>query len=180
MGYKYDEDEILRAAVELVHASGLSGLTFGALARRIGIADRSIVYYFPTKVDLVTRTVGAIAGELQSALGDAVGDEVVDRDELVRRAWPVLASPTFDPVFAVYFELVGLGAAGIEPYDELAPAVVGGWLEWLTPRVRAAGAGGRRADVEAAVAVLDGLLLLRQVAGPRAANRAARALGIAR
>jgi hypothetical protein len=36
----------------------------------------------------------------------------------------------------------------------------------------------RRAEAEAAVAVLDGLLLLRQIAGPAAANRAAATLGV--
>ena len=49
MGYKYDRNEILAAAVEAVADDGLSQLTFGRLAKRIGINDRSIVYYFPTK-----------------------------------------------------------------------------------------------------------------------------------
>ena len=57
MGYKYDADELLAAAAEFVLDEGLSALTYGRLAQRLGIPDRSIVYYFPTKVDLVTRTV---------------------------------------------------------------------------------------------------------------------------
>ena len=32
---------------------GLSNLTFGRLAKRLGMADRTIVYYFPTKADLI-------------------------------------------------------------------------------------------------------------------------------
>ncbi len=37
----------------------------------------------------------------------------------------------------------------------------------------------RRAEAETAVALLDGLLLLRQLAGPDAADRAAAVFGIA-
>ncbi len=36
----------------------------------------------------------------------------------------------------------------------------------------------RRAEAEAAIAVIDGLILLRLLAGPRAATRAAARLGV--
>ena len=62
MGYKYNETEILDAAVQAALEDGLSRLTFGRLAKRLGIADRSIVYYFPTKADLLTQTIARIGG----------------------------------------------------------------------------------------------------------------------
>jgi hypothetical protein len=37
----------------------------------------------------------------------------------------------------------------------------------------------RRSEAEATIALIDGLLLLRQLAGPAAATRAAKRLGIA-
>ena len=42
--------------IDAVLDEGLSRLTFGRLAKRIGINDRSIVYYFPTKADLIAET----------------------------------------------------------------------------------------------------------------------------
>jgi AcrR family transcriptional regulator len=177
MGYKYDEIDMLSAAVEAVLEDGLSALTFGRLARRLDIADRSIVYYFPTKSDLVSRTVIELGVRLQSLLGEAFGDQRLTADQLLRRAWPILASETADPVFAVFFELVGLAAASVEPYDSLAPALMNSWVEWLTDRIDAP-TRARPSIAYATIATLDGLLLLRHTCGPDAANLAAANLGI--
>ncbi|MEM8922359.1 MAG: helix-turn-helix domain-containing protein [Actinomycetota bacterium] len=182
MGYKYDEDEILAAAVEAVLDEGLSRLSFGRLAQRMGIADRSIVYYFPTKADLVTRTAFAIGLQLQSVLAEAFGDEPLDGRQLMRRAWPVLTAPDADPLFAAFFELTGLGAASVTPFDTLAPMLIEAWVDWLTPRIDPADpAGGPdavRSEAYALVATLDGLLLLHHTTGTEAARRAAAALDV--
>jgi AcrR family transcriptional regulator len=177
MGYKYDERDILTAAVEAVLEEGLSVLTFGRLAQRIGIADRSIVYYFPTKTDLISRTVLELGVQLQGLLGEAFGDHRVTTDELLRRAWPVLTSPAADPYFAVFFEMVGLAAASAEPYDTLAPALMTLWAEWLVDRIDAP-PRLRHANAYATIATLDGLLLLRHTCGPDIADLAASNLGI--
>lgn len=177
MGYKYDEGEILAAAVEAVLDEGLSKLNYGRLAARLGIADRSIVYYFPTKADLVTRTVFALGGRFQALLEDAFGVERLQKDELLRRAWPVLTTPYADRVFAVFFELVGLSAAKISPFDALAPTVMEAWIGWLVPRIDAPESVAR-AQAYSIVAMLDGLLILRLTAGAEAADGAAQALGV--
>lgn len=177
MGYKYDEGDLLAAAVDAVLDEGLSALTFGRLAQRTGVADRSIVYYFPTKADLVSRTVLELGGRLQGLLGEAFGHDRLTGDELARRAWPVLASKAADPVFAVFFELVGLAAASVAPYDTLAPALMNSWVEWLADRIDAP-ARTRRPIAYSTIALVDGLLLIRHMCGPRAANLAAANLGI--
>ena len=97
--------------------------------------------------------------------------------ELVRTAWPTLAQPAADAVFALFFEASGLAATGREPYRTLVPQLVDGWIDWASTFITGAPAH-RRAEAEAAIAVLDGLLLLRQLAGPDAAARAARRIGI--
>jgi hypothetical protein len=95
----------------------------------------------------------------------------------VRAAWPILARTDADPVFALFFEASGLAATGRDPYRTLVPQLVDAWITWAAEFIAGAPAR-RRAEAEAAIAQLDGLLLLRQLAGPDAADRAARRIGV--
>jgi AcrR family transcriptional regulator len=177
MGHKHTKEEILEGALSVARDDGLSRLTFGRVAKRLGISDRVVVYYFPTKEDLISEVVVAMGLQLQERVAGSLGSPAADHRDLVRRAWSTLAHPDSDPVFALFFEANGLAAAGQEPYRSLVPALVEGWVSWAAgfidgPPFR------RRAEAEAAIALTDGLLLLRLLAGPRAAGRAARQLGV--
>ena len=178
MGYKYNETEILDAAVQAALEDGLSRLTFGRLAKRLGIADRSIVYYFPTKADLLTQTIARIGGQLKDLLEDGFGAEPLSETELLKRAWPTLTGPHADEVFAIFFELVGLGAARIDPFEAMSRAVMSDWLEWVIPRIDAPDAKAARSAALSLLATLDGLLLIRHTLGEQAAEDAAANLGI--
>ena len=177
MGHKHTREEILDGALDAAISDGLSQLTFGRLAKHLGISDRVVVYYFPTKDDLVTDVLTMLGLRLQEVLARAFTTPADDHLSLARAAWPVLARPEIDPIFGLFFEASGLAAAGREPYTTVAPQLVDAWATWLatffagTPKQQ-------RTEAEAAIALLDGLLLLRQLAGPAAANRAAARLGI--
>jgi AcrR family transcriptional regulator len=177
MGHKHTKTEILDGALAAAFDDGLSALTFGRVAKRLGISDRIVVYYFPTKDDLVGEVLVAMGTELQEALARAFNAPAQDHLDLLATAWPVLARSEVDPVFALFFEAAGLAAIGREPYRSLMPQLVELWIAWVAEFLEGTPARRRR-EAEAAVAAIDGLLLLRQLAGPEAARRAARTLGI--
>ncbi len=177
MGYRHTREQILDAALAAAFEDGLSQLTFGRVAKRIGISDRIVVYYFPTKEDLIGEVLVALGTRLQETLAPAFASPATDHIELLRNAWPVLASTDADPVFALFFEAAGLATAKREPYLTLVPQLIEAWIEWVAAFVDGR-APRRRIEAETAVAIVDGLLLLRQVVGPTAADRAARRLGI--
>jgi AcrR family transcriptional regulator len=135
------------------------------------------VYYFPSKNDLVTEVLAAVGAQLQQALAPAFTTRATDHREVVRAAWPILARPDADPIFALFFEANGLAAAGREPYDAIVRQLVDAWIGWAAEHLEGT-PSRRRAEAEAAIALIDGLLLLRQLAGPEAADRAARRLGV--
>lgn len=177
MGRKHTREEILVGAVAVAAANGLSRLSYGQVGKQLGINDRTVVYYFPTKADLVTAVIGALGSELQQALDSVVAESAADHRELLRRAWPVLAHPDADPAFALFFEANGLAASGRAPYDELVPALVAAWIDWAAGHIEGT-QEHRRAEAELTIALADGLLLFRQVAGDEAAQRAAARLGV--
>ena len=177
MGPKHSREDILAAALRSATTDGLSQLSFGRVAKALGISDRTVVYYFPTKTDLISSVLGAMGHELQSTLGAAFTTTSGDYLELARTAWPVLASDDADPVFALFFEANGLAAAGREPYLTMIPALIQGWIAW-TMELLEGSVDERKVEAETAIALLDGLLLLRHLAGAEAAERAAARVGI--
>lgn len=177
MGHKHTREQILEGALAAALDDGLSQLTFGRLAKRLGTSDRVIVYYFPTKDDLVGEVLVTMGLQLQEVLARAFTEPAADHLALTRAAWPVLARPDIDPIFALFFEANGLAAAGREPYRTLVSELVDVWIGWLADFFTGT-ARQRRTEAEAAVALIDGLLLLRQLGGAAAANRAATRLGV--
>ena len=177
VGHKHTKAEILSGALDAALEDGLSQLTFGRLAKRLDMNDRTIVYYFPTKDDLIAEVIMSMGTQLQETLGNAFSEPANSYLELAQTAWPLLARPETDRIFALFFEANGLAAAGRAPFDALVPQIIEAWIDWMTGFLTGT-AKQRRAEAEAAVAVIDGLLLLRQLGGSAAASRAARRLGI--
>lgn len=80
----------------------------------------------------------------------------------------MLARDEMDPVFAVMCELSGLAAAGRESYGAGALQLAQAFVEWLQPFLDG-DASHRRAEAQAAVVLVDALLLARQLLGADAA-----------
>jgi AcrR family transcriptional regulator len=175
MGYRHSREEILEGAMAAAFEDGLHQLTFGRLATRLGISDRVIVYYFPTKGDLITEVLIGLGLQLQATLAPTFSTAADDHVDLIRKAWPVLARREADHVFALFFEAGGLAAAGLEPYRTIVPQLVDGWIAWAAGLLRGTPTR-RRSEAAAAIATIDGLLLMRQLAGPAVADLAAKRL----
>jgi len=178
MGYRHSADEILAAAVAIALESGLAALTFSRVGERLEISDRTVVYYFPTKLDLINAVAGALVADLVQLLEEAFGSTRLSQKDLMIRAWPVLTTASADRVFALYFEIVGLASSGQAPYDALASGLVAGWVDWLAPRMLGSNGDVRRRRALATVAQIDGLLLVRHVLGAASGDAAAREVGI--
>jgi len=114
---------------------------------------------------------------MRATLEAAFTSDAANGRELAKAAWPVLAKEEADPLFALFFEATGLASAGQEPYRSLVPVLVEAWVEWAEQLIEGP-EELRRGEAESAVALTDGLLLLRQLVGPEPAERAARRLGL--
>lgn len=177
MGHKHTKAEILEGALSAALDDGLSQLTFGRLAKRLGVSDRVVVYYFPTKDDLISEVIIAMGLQLQETLAEAFVAPVAGHLELMATVWSVVATPEADRVFALFFEANGLAAVGRDPYRTLVPSLVEGWIGWAAEFIDGP-LDRRRVEAETAIALIDGLLLLRLLSGPESADRAAGVIGL--
>ncbi len=177
MGFRHTRQEILDGAVAVAVDVGLSQITYGRVAKHLGISDRVVVYYFASKDELVGEVLVSLGFQLQGALEPVFNSPARDHFELLTRAWPIVARAEVDAVFSLFLEANGLAASGREPYRTLVPQLVAAWIAWAAEYLQGS-AASRRVEAETSIAMLDGLLLLRQMAGPAAADRAARRLGI--
>ncbi len=173
MGYRYSLDEVLAVATNTALDHGMAGLTYARVAERLGASDRMVVYYFPSKTDLVVSVATQLGNELQELLGEAFGENPATSDELLAAAWPVLSSKRADRIFGLFFEMIGLASAGQAPYVELVRHLMDSWAEWLSERVIGSRPEIRRRRALSVMARIDGLLMIRQVMGIRAADAAA-------
>ena len=165
--------------MDLARRENLNALTFGRVAKHFGVSDRVVVYYFPCKEDLITEVLLGMGAQLQETLSQVIPEQATSHLELCQAAWPLLNrsdTPDIDAVFTLFFEANGLAAAGIEPYATVIPQMIHAWIEWVTGIIQGP-AHVRRAEAEATVALLDGLLLFRQSAGADATARVATLLG---
>lgn len=178
VGYRHSRDEVAEAAASIALRDGIAKLTFRRVAEGLGISDRMVVYYLPSKEDLVMAAVEALSVRMQSILEQAFGDDRRSADELLKMAWPVLTKKSADPIFALFLEVVGLSAAKVEPYVRISRSILDEWIRWLSDRIDAPAERDRCRGALSVIARIDGLLLLRHGHGVGVADEAARALGL--
>ena len=178
VGYRHNREDILAGAIAFVREEGLLALSFGRLAKFVGIADRTIVYYFPTKDELIADVLASLAASLQTLLESALGEERLTMAAAVARTWAAMTTKDADAVFAIYVQAIGAAAGGVAPYYEAVPLIFAGWIDWMTPRMAAPTLAQRRSAATGAVAQIDGLLLVRHIGGAALGRQAARALGV--
>lgn len=175
MGYVHDRDAIRDAAVRVAQEVGLAAVTYRLVGEALGIPARTVVYYFPTKSELIGGVLEAVERALRSAMEAALGGGPVDPPQAFASLWNSLATPAMDPVFRLYIELVGLAVARQSPYDELIPPIYHMWIDWLAERIDAP-LEDRRAIAAATFAQVDGLLLVRHLGAADLASLTARHL----
>lgn len=136
-----------------------------------------MVYYFPTKIDLVAAVLDHATARLLEALTGALGGDTKGFREVLGRSWIALRAPELTPAVRLYVEAVGLAAGGREPYRSVVTRLADSWLPWFAGHL-ATTRGNLDEHAAALVAALDGLLVLRVTAGPEVAAAAARGLDL--
>jgi len=80
---------ILDAALDLFGSRGIEAVSLDEISRAVGVRKQSLLYWFPSKGDLVDAVLDVVSDELIAVVDAAVrsaGDEPLDRIDSVIRA----------------------------------------------------------------------------------------------
>jgi AcrR family transcriptional regulator len=80
---------ILEAAIDLFGVRGVEATSLDEIAARVGVRKQTVLYWFPSKDDLLDGVIAQVAAELSAAMEAAVraaGDDPMDRIIAVVRA----------------------------------------------------------------------------------------------
>jgi len=67
-------DRVLEVAADLMSVGGLEAVTFDAVATRLGVTKQAVIYWFPSKVALLSElALPGLCGEARVAIEAAVG-----------------------------------------------------------------------------------------------------------
>lgn len=82
MGLTDLRERILKAALEILRARGLAGLTQPRVAKAAGVSQGHLTYYFPTRADLLQAVLKAAVEGQQANLGGAMTKPVSPKERL--------------------------------------------------------------------------------------------------
>ncbi|MGY1699661.1 TetR/AcrR family transcriptional regulator [Geodermatophilus sp. SYSU D00766] len=162
----------LAGAVEHVLREGVTTLSLRPLAAALGTSDRMLLYYFGTRENLLSAVLDEVGRQLQAGLAAALPGDAVPPGRLLPVLWASVQDAGAEAHVRLYLEVSGLAARGRQPYADLARRVAEDWLAWVGPRLDVDDAE-RPAAAVGLLAALDGVLLVRAVAGPERAHAAA-------
>jgi AcrR family transcriptional regulator len=154
-------DALLAGAVEHVLRHGVATLSLRPLAAALGTSDRMLLYWFGSRDRLLTAVLDAVGTQLQAGLRAVLPPAPVTPAVLLASVRQVLD-----------VEVSGLATRGREPFRTAVGEVARGWLAWIAQLLDVPD-DEREAAAAGVLTVVDGLLLVRFVAGRDTAARAA-------
>jgi AcrR family transcriptional regulator len=158
---RHDRDALLAAAVAVALEHGLATLTFAAVGQRAEVPDRTVVYYFPTKPDLVGAVVTAMAAGVVETLAADPGPWPVAQAPARLRA--LLSTPATSTVLTRWLELCLMGADPSSPYRPMARGLGEAFVDLVAGRLADVPEAGRRTAAARVLALVDGAMLLELV-----------------
>jgi AcrR family transcriptional regulator len=148
--------EIVEAVARHLVLEGFRNSGLRALAASVGISDRMIMYYFPTKEDLVAEALMKVAGDMAQSLEQVLPARRASVSRIVESLVASGRRPEIQPTLRLWFEIVGLAMHDSGPYRETARRILSGWEDWIGMKL-----GPRRAHLAGEVlARIEGALMI--------------------
>jgi AcrR family transcriptional regulator len=157
-------DQIAAAALQIIAAHGVRGLSLAAVARRVGLVPSAIYRHFAGKDEILDATLDHLGARLHGNLGlaaGAAGDPIDRLHELLARHVRLIRENQAIPQIIFSEEVYG----GRSDRKAKVRAIITGYLDGVAEIVREGQAKGRiRPDIEPQVGAVGFLGLVQPAA----------------
>jgi AcrR family transcriptional regulator len=143
--------ELLREVRAWMVENGVADLSLRRIAADLGTSSRMLIYYFGSKEALIAEAFSSTLREEMATFD--VPTSVQDLSAGITWMWQALSSPSNEPDFRLFFEVVGLAMNHPDRYGSFAETLVRSWVLWAERWLVDVGVEPERAGVLATLVV---------------------------
>lgn len=151
--------EIIQQLKVFLLENGLRATTLQNLADAAGVSDRMIIHHFKTKDAVLEIVLERISSDLVNIL-DAQKTAPMSFPILIKMLSKSINSPVIRPYLRLWLSLVGASASHGEPYLLISRRMLDGFHDWLYAALSTQNLKLRRSQAAAALALIEGFVLL--------------------
>jgi AcrR family transcriptional regulator len=152
-------EQLAERLLDHVLRHGFAGKGVRELAKAAGLSDRMLLYYWPTKVQVVSAVLEAAAARIVGMLEQSLANERLPYDRLRSHVVGIAMDAGAWPYMRLWLEVVAAAARGESPYDEAAHTIGNAFLLWIRKQMR----DGTRNESLKLLGEIEGLLVLKAV-----------------
>lgn len=129
---RLSRDTLLPRLAAHVMAHGLADASLRPLAHAAGTSDRMLLYHFGSKERLVADLLAYLAEQFAAALDQAFpAARAASRADCIAQVLAITGEGAFQPFMRVWWDIVAGCASGNAAYLEAAGAIMDGLLHWV-------------------------------------------------
>ena len=163
----------LDSTVDFVLETGLQQMTLRPLAQHLRTSNRMVLYHFGSKEQLVAQVITRASERLAASVLHLLTPPPRSSTTALLRFWSVLDDVDTQPYVRLYLELLAAAMRDRATYAKSVEQVMAAWLALAEQLLDATGETLPRDAAMDALAMLEGLIVVRTALGKKVDAEAA-------
>jgi AcrR family transcriptional regulator len=154
---------ILESLADYVLAHGVSASSLRPLAKAAGTSDRMLLYYFTDKAEMMTATLGVIAGRIMAAMEARKAPRPLPFEQLQPIILDAIVDDDMWPFMRVWLEIASLSANGDTFYRAVGEQLGRDFLAWGAAQIDAPDEAQRHNLAARMLVMAEGMVVLKSI-----------------
>lgn len=156
-------DAILERIAGFILSEGLEAASLRAMAKAADQSDRMLLYYFKDKDQIISETLGLLAGQLTAALEAQRTEKKLRKDALHAQLDAVVLSDEIWPFLRLWLDLAARAARQEPAFVQVGQALGRGFHQWIDSQLATSDPDLRRKEATEIMIGLEGVIVLKSV-----------------